>query len=542
MNKIIVLFFAFTFMLFAQTDEKKGQNVELPDFVITGTEKISVEKVKKIEPELVTTLSEEFIKPLFSPEELELRKFSNPIKKDINFLDSVKYMKGYFDVSAGFYTIPSGKLFYTIPINGGLFTSGLNGYNQRAYVPESDKFSFGGNAELKLFSGSNSTFLPGSQYNFSGDYTYNGFKLYSSNIPSFKRSIQNIQGIAGYTNFQSEHFQTAFEIKDNYLLLNQNNFFINDSTWKLYYPDMAQNILSFSGHMKLLLQNFNLSAEGKYENLHQSNISLTNSFFYLMPKIGLRLSELFKAEFGFNFTKGLSEIFTSPYAGLALKLDNNLSLFMEYHPHAEVKSSSSFLSENPYLDQRTLTDRFIKYSTDVSFGIKYEYQKYFQINGLFEFRSSSNYPYYSQSKDPRYFTLANTSAKLFNGSIDLLYQLGPYGYLYGRGELSFARDTTISSIPFIPPITANAAYGYNFSKLKLDSEVRITYSSEVYADLPNLTKLPSYIDLGLKFVYQYKPKFFITLEVENILQHNNYKWTGYKEIPFNIAAGIHLIF
>ena len=92
MIKLLSVIILASVLVIAQ-EEKENPNVELPDFIITGTERISVEKVKKIEPEMVTIMSEDFIKPTHSPEELELRKFSNPITKDINFSDSVHYRK-----------------------------------------------------------------------------------------------------------------------------------------------------------------------------------------------------------------------------------------------------------------------------------------------------------------------------------------------------------------------------------------------------------------------------------------------------------------
>src|ERR1035437_3001170 len=106
MKKILIFFIVIPFICFAQDEKKQDQNVELPDFVITGTEAVSVEKAQKMEPDFGSTLSEEFLKPIFSGEQLELRNFINPIKENISLKDSVQYMNGRFNAGIGSLSMP----------------------------------------------------------------------------------------------------------------------------------------------------------------------------------------------------------------------------------------------------------------------------------------------------------------------------------------------------------------------------------------------------------------------------------------------------
>ena len=65
MNKYFLIYYlVIPFICFAQDEKKQDQNAELPDFVITGTEAVSVEKAKKMEPDFGSTISEEFLKPI----------------------------------------------------------------------------------------------------------------------------------------------------------------------------------------------------------------------------------------------------------------------------------------------------------------------------------------------------------------------------------------------------------------------------------------------------------------------------------------------
>ena len=64
---LIILFFS-TF-LFAQTEQ---QSIELPDFVITGRQNIDIPIAVKKKPDLVSTISKDFLTPQYSPEEFPL--------------------------------------------------------------------------------------------------------------------------------------------------------------------------------------------------------------------------------------------------------------------------------------------------------------------------------------------------------------------------------------------------------------------------------------------------------------------------------------
>src|SRR5512145_405440 len=104
-NIFLLFIISFTFIS-AQTEDEQNPNVELPDFVITGSDVLSVETGKKIPPEFVSTLSEETLKPVYSAEQLEIRDLSNPVKDQLGLFDSLKYYSASIKAGAGFYTLP----------------------------------------------------------------------------------------------------------------------------------------------------------------------------------------------------------------------------------------------------------------------------------------------------------------------------------------------------------------------------------------------------------------------------------------------------
>ncbi|MCU0413749.1 MAG: hypothetical protein MUE91_04995, partial [Ignavibacteriaceae bacterium] len=59
-------------------------NVELPDFVIFGKDIISVRKVDKLKPDYISTVSDEFLKPAYKPDYLDLADISNPVEAELS--------------------------------------------------------------------------------------------------------------------------------------------------------------------------------------------------------------------------------------------------------------------------------------------------------------------------------------------------------------------------------------------------------------------------------------------------------------------------
>jgi len=120
MKKYLMLFLLPYIMIFSQDDKSKNPNVELPDFVITGADVVSIKRADKIKPDFVSTITSDFILPLHSPEELGLKQLSNPIKEDLKLLDSTHFAKGSIKANAGIYTLPGGELSYAYPFKDGI--------------------------------------------------------------------------------------------------------------------------------------------------------------------------------------------------------------------------------------------------------------------------------------------------------------------------------------------------------------------------------------------------------------------------------------
>ncbi len=520
----VIFFSASAGRLFAQ--DNPTPTVELPDFVITGTDVVNVQSAQKIKPEVVSTVSEGFLKPAFSPEELEVRDLSNPVKDEINLFDTLNFLKGDLKAGVGVYTLPHARLRYAYPFNSGIINARGYTLNKREHVDNSGKFTAGGSADLSLFIDNEASFLPGTQFKFFGGYDFSSYKFYASPDPAEKRTYHNGSFGLKMNNLLSDIFIFGAEVSDEISTVQDETF--------------DENLLNINGFAKLELANFNLTANVNYKSQSVQTDTVDGRFGFIAfrPTIGLVFSEVLKAFFGFNYAHVSSNNFFSPYASIALKLDKNLALYGQFTPQAEFYTAGNFIKENPYFNVQDAVNIFIEKQGLLKASIKYEYDKYFEIDGGVEYSSSENMPYYTDTTNTGKFNLATENAKSFTGFLNLLFHPGPFGIFYGNVIFNSTTNSEGNFLPYHPVVKGTLVYGYDFN-FGLNARARLEYNSKTYADISNTKETNSYIDLGLSFAYKVADNLNLTFDFSNLLGNENYRWFGYKETPLDIVAGIN---
>ncbi len=527
----------FTNVNFAQDETRQTPSVELPDFVITGRDIISVKKVNKLPLDYISTISDEFLRPPFSPEELEIRDLSNPIKSDLNLLDSLHFYRGSIEAGAGVYTVPKVKAVYAYPFTNGIVEGVFNGIYNRAYdIDFSDRYllSLGGN--FIYWSDIDNNFLPGTQSNINVDIGTTAFKLFASDTPDQRRSINYGNLLVGIRNNYNKNFQFGFSLSDHVTAMGEEDF--NDNFFRL------------KGESKIIVSAINIGIAADYQKHYVKNSfgdKLGNDMFLFRPVAGFNITNLIRGAFGFTFSNSGGDKFGAPYASLALRLGQYLTLFGEYAPISQLVSPGTFLRQNEYFNAMNYSSVYFEKLNYSDVAVKFEYGPYYQINGGVRFFNSDNFPYYINSVDTTAtgkFDLGFTKMTSINPYVDMLYHLGPFGKFYGTVEVNITKtnsDTLSNYVTYHPVLKASGIYGYRF-EMGLETQVKLSYYSKSYADIENEIEIDPFIDLGLNFIYNLQPNFDLTLALNNLLSNKNYRWFGYKEMPLNVIFGINYRF
>lgn len=526
-KKIFLIVTCSTILILAQDENKNLPSVELPDFVITGKDAIDIKKVKKPLPDFISTVSGEFFKPTISPEELELKEFPNPIKQEKQLLDSMNSYNGYLEAGAGIHSLPVGKIIYTIPFQRGNVFGKFGVLNRIAHVDNSELLGFNAGAGISYFTGTDDEFLPGTELRFSGDYKSTDYKTYGAEVPVDKTlSDGNLK----------------LQISNNYLngvLFGAN---IGGNFSSLQKEKFSESVFFTDLYTKFDLSTFNLGFNFLYElqNVNLERVgNNTLDFVIARPFIGFNFTNNIKTSFGFTYTKSAKEAYSFPYAAFAFKVDKYVSLFGEYAPGAEFITNTKLLRQNRYYDPETYFNILFEKKHLFRFTMKYEYEKYFQIDGGFEYMATDNIPYLTDRLIKGVFAVNKSDAVSYSGFVRLLFHTGPYGVLYGSIEGNDTKNGSKKFIPYYPQIKSSLSYGYNFN-FGLSSEAILSYNSKVFTDIENTNSLSSYFDLGLRFAYPLSTNFNLTFELANLFNRKNYFWNSYKEPPLDATLGINL--
>lgn len=510
----------------------ENPNVELPDFVILGKDVISVRQVDKLKPDYISTVSDEFLKPAYNPDFLEVAEISNPIESELSLLDSSNFTKGFIELKAGLYQVPAGEINYTFPYTGGMIYGFASGLNQRSYVDNSEKQNLYGGLDFNYSLPTDINVLPGTKFKLSGDHSKNIFKFFGSIDPERERNLNIGNSSLSIQNLYMKEFNFDLRSGGEFTYANDEKF--NES---IFYID---------AFARVRFAKFNINLAGLYHNQNITTDSLSDSRtdgYYFRPTASLEIFNKIMLEAGFTFSASEGDNLNGLFASGSAQIAKNLILSAEYSPIGETIMAGKFLRNNFYYDQQDLSSVFLKKKNKIRATVKYEYDKYYQVDGGIEFYDADNLPYYNNIDSSGFFEIISTDATNWEIFLNMLYHIGPLGYFYGSVNYLNVQDSDSRRIPYIPSIQASLIYGYVFSE-EWKAETKLRYFSERYADIENTEgrKLPGNFDLGLKVDYTIQKNFGVFFELNNIFNTKRAIWEGYQEKPIDALLGFNYYF
>lgn len=527
MKKIIFIFFVISFFVQAQQTQSTSGGVELPEFVITGKETYQFPTLKKLSPQVISILSEEFIKPVFSPNELAVKEFSDPLKTEAQLIDSVHFINGNFNFLSGNIYLPTADLFLSFPANNFLFNLELYGNNKRAFVDNANSYSLGGKINLNYISHYNTNFLPSNNFYLKSDVNYFSYNFYGSDIPDYERNLTTINASLGMKNIANKNFIYDFSFNDDYSTLNDINY--------------NENNIILKGYTKINFLNFDIIGKVLYLNQNLTNdISDSESFNYLKTNatFGMSLSDILRVYGGFEYSNSPIQNDFNIKAGGSFNFFNSITIYGEYAPTTMYLNNIYFLKLNRYFNPQFHNFSFYEKKNNVDISVKYEYEKYFEIFGNINIYSADNFPFFSDKIEKGKFEIEKTNTDNFSVNISIITQPNLFGYFIGEINYTNIEDDSNRVIPYQPKVKANLTYGYNFSN-GLAAEIKGSYQSDSYTDLTNSNSIEGFFDLGFAFYYRLSKKFDLNLQLNNLLNTEYYLWNNYQEPKLNVLFGIN---
>jgi len=519
---LIILFFS-TF-LFAQTEQ---QSIELPDFVITGRQNIDIPIAVKKKPELVSTISKDFLTPQYSPEEFPLLFSSLPvqIQPGIKLFDD--YYNGTIKIQAGRYSLPTGGLSLNQNFDNYLFNASIWGSNIQEYVPNSGYNNIGFSLGNEIFLSTRSDFLPGSKIKFGADYFRDSYRLFASKDPSFLRERNN-----GSVNFS---------IGSSYNRWINFGFGLIGNIYSLSESGLKETNLTANGLFEFKLNSFTIGAIGNYKKQSlENNISgiKDNSYYSIESYIKLLLIRSLLLTFGIDYASNTTNSLFSPFGLFEFNFDNGFTLSGKYKPHADYFNTTDIFNINRYFNPGVIDNVFRKNKTDLSILLKYEYKKMYSLSLSGRYSKIENYFYFEDAVDFGKFDLfVLPEVSIFSAGLEFLINPSYYGTFFANIKFKDVKDNFDRYVPYEPKISSSISYGCNFSP-SLGFNVKYLLELSSYTDIINSNKLDNYHNISFSLFYELLKGFKLTADFQNILNQSNFVWKQYQEIPFDLLFGI----
>ncbi len=525
-----ILFLTFYISAFAQDDQQKNSSVELPSFVITGKDIISLPKAKKLTSPFVSTVSEEFLKPAFTPDDFEITNVPDPGKKEFNSVDTADYINGSLDAGFGVNLRPFANGNLSKQFNNGIFGIDFSGFNKRAYVDNSDRYLFAGGIRFAFFIGDESPVIPNTQIDVGAKYSFDAYKLYASAKPDERRRLERGHFYFDVKNPANDVFSYDYRLFNTIDRISDESFF--------------ENVIGAEGYTQIQIGPVSANAKLKLMNQRLSNDSLDNVNFKLIdirPYIGLNIWGPVSLQAGFDFFKSDSSSVGNLFGALTIPFGKGVSLYGEYAPQEQALTYYELSKENRFFNTKTLNNIVEHKKNLFDANFKYEYLIYYEVNGGIEYFTSDAYPFWDDENSTG--TFHTDYAKIKSGKIfvNFLFHKGPFGRFYADLSYNSLKTDNGNQLPFVPQIAANANYGYDFEN-GIGFEARLKYYGNSFSDQGNKKKLDPFASLSVKGTYNFSKLLNFYFEANNLTDNKNYIWKGYREDTLDLILGLNYKF
>lgn len=523
MKKNILIILCMSGIVYAQQEQK---SIELPDFVITGRQSVEVQAAQKKKPDLISTLSQDFFTPQYSPEELPLMLTSDPKKITPAITAGGDYFTGLLSVGAGRYTLPMGNLSLSKSFSNFLITGNVWGLNVKEYIPNAGYNTSGLSLTNNIFIDTDSEIVAGTNIKLAGNYWRDSYRFYASSTPLVER--------------KTNRGNAALSILNNYERTFNFNLNLNADFLTIVESDISERKLGIDGGFNLKISNLAIGAAGKYQKqILNNNLSGIDdySFYLVNGMLKISPSKIFNLTIGAEVAGNSSNSFFSPFGLMQFQLDKGLFLNMEFKPRAENYTILNFIDQNLFMFNGFTDNIFSEVKIDLKGSINYEFDKMFAIAIWGNYSSTDNFVYFEDNIAKGFFDVKSTSdVKSISGGLNLLIHPNKLGYFSGELKFQDIRDLNDNYIPYKPNFISNITYGINFDfGIGLKFNYRFAY--DTYTDILNTVKLNAYHNLSAGLSYKLLNNLSLTADFQNILNRSNFVFSGYQEKPFDVIIG-----
>ncbi len=501
-----------------------AQGVDLPEFVIEGVQKVSLPKIKKSSAGFIKPLGDEYFKHKFSPEDFDVKVSGSPdTTVAVPFVRDISY-SGRIKAAGGINTLPAGELFAKYSNDNFLLTISGNAKRVANYEPYSAIYKGGGKFDLEYYfnkTGNNKAF---NIFGLNGAADYYDRNFWVSATPALKRKALLGNGEFVFSRFSPNKYKFTVLVGGEYAKSLKENF-------------IEQNL---NGAISAEYNFSPFKVLGKFSMISQTSKSRKQkqtNYYSGIIKARVKMSDNFHIDFGGVLAFAGSENFFYPVLGISYNVSKYFILKASVNAKTNFYTHFNMMKFNPYYNSRTFKNAFTREIDKIKFTAIFNYYNYFSASLSARYGAIDGFIYFDDSNNRGIFdvkTLDEVRTASINFNTDFLYS--KFGYFSLKSVFSDVRLTNGNIAPYSPGIKIKAAYNFNYLQ-KFSLAFGTDYFSHYYADIRNGRRIEPGWNLWTSVKYNILSNFNLTLDVNNILNKNNYFLPGYKSVPFDLLLG-----
>lgn len=522
--------------------EKRLPKIDLPEFVITGRERIDLPVSSKLDesdgqdirldPSRLTLLGDKETEQLIGLSQ----KSGTRVRRDTESFD------GRLNLGYGRFDLRYGEAWYGKRFMEGDFGLHGNYRAHNAYVDYADASAGSFDASGGLYLPQRLLLLGGSKV--TGQVAYEGekYRFFGTPTPSLQRTLNNFQVGLSLHSASSTPFGYESSVRFRRLTLRDKDQSQEDDLsidlgvngeaggWQLrggfnYEADfLDQSITGNDPHY--------LKAGGEFGKLFFRNLDLSGGIaFYLFR----------------NSDSGFKSRF---YPNLLLQyyLNRQLTLFLQFEPSVQRNTLLRAVSENRYIGNDVKINHQDVY-VDFAGGVQFDILSRVTGRIYFKYQKIRDYPLYVDPSVLYYIMIFPTpyadwamrydgTTRLASLNSEILVDLTQTDHLTGTLTiLSTDNSSTGDQVPYVAPVMITGGYAHQFP-FGLSTQLAVRFVGERRIALSGGPRLNSYSVLDASAEYAVMKYFSISLRLNNIFDEHYAVWNGYQEIPFSALGGL----
>jgi hypothetical protein len=521
-----------------QTPKKDAPlpKIDLPEFVITGSEKIELNIDSKSESDQDRIFAPSAPTPGERPVNVGEALTPKQVK---SFTKTPGAMNGKVYAGFGFYGTPQFDGWFGQYDPTSSFV--LNGYysESQGHVTDAGYWNGGFGVRGSTSLPESSSVLPFAQLSAEMKYDRDSYRSYASTIPSQVRDLSRFEISSGIgsryalpyralsgVDYSAKAGWTAFSAADSFRT-SENEFLINGSASTRFFETSIRGQIEYrgtgytmqlpgvrSGHW------FLLRAEGRQSIIPALQVTVSLQQYLYRGNVGPASGRLYPgAEIRYTFVE-------------------NASLYAGFNPAVERNSLSSLIKQNRYVNFSMLlvpTDTRINAYAGMEFSPLEELTATFKMT----YKHINNYPtFYDKNSAKVWEVLYLSDIRSTKFDLSAQYRLNQKQNVtaYVSAQTVKQRDSSVV-LPHIPKFTIGAAY-HHFFDIGLHAEAFAELNGSRFTDFSNSHSNAGYVYTGMKAEMEIFGQFRAHAELNNLIDQQYFVWNGYKERTVFLLLGI----